>query len=134
MSIPQLPLFTNDAAGIDNLNIVVQFINQLWLYVASFVNGPGNLVIQTSSPINIGAADRVTIVRDAIGAPVIANLPLTPSVNETHTLKDGNGTAGTFNITLFSAAGIDGATTYVINFNRGAVTVVWDGTTWNAIA
>ena len=135
MATPQLPLFTNDAAGVDNLNALTQFVNELWLYVYSFFSGPNNLQVVDQSPVNLAPDNTVTIVKNTLGAPIVINLPLLPYKNEEHIVKDGSGNAGTYAITV-EGGGIliDGAATYVINFNYGAVTVVYDGAAWNAIA
>jgi len=135
MATQQLPLFTTDAAGVDNLNTVVQFLNQLWLFVYSFFDGPNNLQVFDQSPINLAPDNTVSIVKNTLGTGIVVNLPLLPYANEKHVIKDGSGNAGTSNITV-NGGGIliDGQSSYVINFNYGAVTVVYDGAAWNAIA
>jgi len=134
MAIPQLSLFTQvEGGGIDNLNILVNFVNQLWRFVYSFMNTTINLKTYTVGPVNLTPDVRVASSYQT--APITYNLPLIPYVNETHTVKDAIGNAGTNNITLQGGGiNIDGAGSYVINFNLGAITVAYDGTQWIAIA
>lgn len=135
MTIPQLPLFTDNGAGIDDLNKIVQFINQLWRFVYSFLNGPSNLFVFNAGPINMTPDMSVVIVNDMVGVPVTLNLPLLPYVNEKHTIKDGSGNAGSANLTI-QGGGIliDGQSSYTIGINYGAITMVYDGTNWDCIA
>ena len=134
MAIPQLSLFTQvEGGGIDNLNILVNFVNQLWRFIYSFMNTTINLKTYTSGPINLTPDVRVASCYQA--APLTINLPLLPYVNETHTIKDAGGTANSNIITVQGGGiNIDGASSFVINLNLGAVTVAYDGTQWIAIA
>jgi hypothetical protein len=134
MAIPQLPLFTAvEGGGVDNLNVLVGFINQLWRFVYSFMNTTINLNTYTSGPVNL--TPDVRIASSYQSAPITYNLPLLPYVNETHTIKDAIGNAGTNNITIQGGGiNIDGAASYVINFNLGAITLAYDGTQWIAVA
>ena len=66
------------------------------------------------------------------------NFPLPPgaaTLGERHTLKDSGGNAGLYNLTLTaSGATIEGQPTFVLTYNRQAITVIGDGMNWNAIA
>ena len=134
MAAPQLPLFTNDAAGIVNLNTVVAFINRLWLFVWSFVSNPDNLAVISGGPVNVAPDQSVLISRNT-SAPLTYNLPLLPYKNEKHTFKDGDGSAGIYNITIQGGGiNIDGQPSFVINVPFQAYTVVYDGVGWDVIA
>ena len=69
---------------------------------------------------------------------VTVNLPAAGSVPEykSYTFKDSGGNANSNNITIDGAASqtIDGQTTYVINTNGGAVTIISDGTGWQILS
>lgn len=55
-----------------------------------------------------------------------------PANGQKHTIKDNTGSAGTNNITVTpSGKNIDGAASYVINTNFGAIDIVYNGTQWN---
>ena len=133
MTIPQLPLFTNDAAGIDNLNILTSFVNQLWRFVYSFMNTTINLVSVGAGATNVTPDQRVVIVNCA-GVAATINLPLLPYKNETHTVKDGDGTGATFITVQGGGINMDGAGSLGFTFARQAATFCYDGTQWQIIA
>ena len=90
------------------------------------------LVISTtaSTPYTIVNED-VTLVSHA-GAAVV-NLPVGPPAGTSIHVKDFTGNAATFNITINAAALIDGAASYTINTNYGAIRAVYTGTTWSIL-
>ncbi len=76
--------------------------------------------------------DAVIIV-DTTSARTIIPLAL-PTTGQVHRIKDNTGLAGTNNITITpSGKNIDGAASYVITTNYGAVDIVYNGTQWNAL-
>ena len=61
------------------------------------------------------------------------NLPNAPTTRKTYVIKDRVGSAAVNNITITTPGGIvniDGATSYAINTNYGAITVVFNGTSY----
>lgn len=72
------------------------------------------------------AADDIIIVDKAVGAPTTVNLvTATGRANRPIKIVDGKGDANTNNITIdgLAAETIIGAANYVINFDRGSVTL-----------
>ena len=83
------------------------------------------------SPYTALAAD-VVIAVDCSGGPITVNLPTAVGIaGKSYTVKDESGDAATSNITIDGNGGetIDGALTYVINTDRGEVTIYSDGAT-----
>ncbi len=71
------------------------------------------------------------VIRKTTGAATGVTLPASPVAGDIVTIKDGKGDAATNNITITPAAGnIDGAANYVMNANRMAIEVMYDGTEW----
>lgn len=55
-----------------------------------------------------------------------------PLSGEKYVIKDSTGTAAAFNITVTpSGKNIDGAASFVINTNRGSITIIYNGTEWS---
>lgn len=98
-----------------------------------FVTSQGRRVKVTTtvaSPYAVLATDEVISV-GTIGAPFNVTLPVSPTTGDTYVIKDANGSAGSFNITVQGGAiNIDAATNAVINTNYGSITVVYNGTKW----
>lgn len=91
-------------------------------------------VVIAAGAVTVATTDDVIIVNKTSGAATIVNLPATPTTGTQFIVKDGKGDAASNNITLTPAAGnIDGAATYVLSVNYGAVQVVYNGTQWNII-
>lgn len=70
---------------------------------------------------------------DCSGAPITVQLPNTTTTGRVFTIKDRTGSANTNNITVTTVGGavnIDGATTYVMNTQYAAISVLFDGTTY----
>ena len=79
------------------------------------------------------ASDAVIVVNKTSSSATSITLDATPQTGETHIIIDGKGDAGANNITIAPASGnINGSTTYVINANRGAARIVYDGTEWDS--
>lgn len=133
MAIPQLALFTKTDPGVDNINALTLFVNQLWRFVYSFMNTTINLATVTTGPVNMTPDQRVLIVK-CNNAAITINPPLLPYVNETHTIKDGDGT-GAGNITVQGGGiNIDGSASFAFTLQRQAITLCYDGTAWQIIA
>lgn len=89
-------------------------------------------VITAAGAVTITTADYNVIVNKTSGAATVVNLPASPSAGDTYVIKDGKGDANTNNLTVTPNTGtIDGASTYVMNVNYQAITVLYNGTQWN---
>lgn len=69
------------------------------------------------------------------GGTITLLLPNAPVTGQTWTIKDASGAAAASNITITTVGGavnIDGATTYVLNVNYQAVSVVFNGVSYEA--
>jgi hypothetical protein len=62
------------------------------------------------------------------------NLPSSPLVGTVFVIKDFAGVASSNNIDVATSQLIDGQNPYVISNNFGAVTVVFNGSTWSVIS
>ena len=90
-------------------------------------------VVTAAGAVTVSATDSIVVVNKTVGAATTVNLPAGVT-GRVYTIKDGAGDALLNNITLTPVAGtIDGASTYPMNLNYQAVTVVYNGTEWNVI-
>jgi hypothetical protein len=66
------------------------------------------------------------------GGAITINLPAAPTKYHMYVIKDRTGAASTNNITIQSSGGvlIDGAATYVLEGNFGAITLLFNGTNY----
>ena len=89
-------------------------------------------VVTAAGAVTVSAAtDYIICVDKTTGAATAVDLPAGVA-GLTYVIKDCKGDAATNNITVTPAAGnIDGAATYVIATNRGAINVTYDGTEWD---
>jgi len=70
---------------------------------------------------------------DSSGGAITIQLPNAATLGKTFTIKDRTGSAATFNITVTTVGGavnIDGATTFVMNTNYEAITVIGNGSSY----
>lgn len=100
-----------------------------------YTDGVGNLrsstrlynyrpIIDRPTDYNVSESDSVVVL--TLSSPATVFLPPTPFNGETHTIKDGAGTAATHNITLNgNGNNIDGASTVVMNGNWDVITVIF---------
>lgn len=89
--------------------------------------------ISTSTTPYVVAATDYYVSMDASGGAKQVNLPNAPTTNRMFVIKDQKGNAGTNNITVTTVGGIvniDGATTFVMNTNRQAISLVFNGTSY----
>jgi hypothetical protein len=104
-------------------------------------NGSGQLAWQTQKITvqTIGMTGTVTDtfrthVRVSYAGASSVTLPASSPAGKEITIKDYSNAAVKNNITITPASGtIDGAGTYVINTNRGKVTLISDGTNWDVM-
>ncbi len=87
--------------------------------------------VTTTSPDTMTASDHVVSI-GTIAAPFTINLPASPTNGDTYIIKDANGSAGTFNITVSgNGVNIDGGFASIVimtNFTQAMFT--YNGTTW----
>jgi hypothetical protein len=112
----------------------------------SFVAGPNTLNLETSgtevynvtqvddtdSPYTLLSSDHYISCDVSLGVLTI-NLPNAPATGRVYTIKDMGGDAATNNITVTTVGGvvtIDGATTFVINSAYQAISVIFNGTSY----
>lgn len=82
-----------------------------------------------SSPYTVLAADVFLATDPSLGVVTIS-LPNSPATGRVIYVKDSTGSAGTHNITITTVGGtvtIDGLTSYVLNNNYQAVSLLFDG-------
>jgi len=82
-----------------------------------------------SGPTYSATTEDVVIVATHVGVFTV-NLPINPPIGKTIFIKDSAGVAAANNISIASAALIDGSATYTINTNFGCIKVVFTGSTW----
>jgi hypothetical protein len=95
-----------------------------------------NTVIQSAAGNHVMIASTCLVVNKTVGQATAVTLPPL-TFGRIAIVKDGKGDAQTNNITIQAAeAGgtIDGATSYVINENYGAVLLVHNGTEWSVLS
>lgn len=90
----------------------------------------GALVISGSS---ISMVTTILVVRKTAGSATAVTLPTNPVPWLSYVVKDGKGDAATNNITVSSAALIDGNPTVVMNVNYQSMSFEYDTTTWNVV-
>jgi len=87
----------------------------------------------TDSPYTVLAADQYMSCDVSSGVLTI-DLPDTTTTGRLFIVKDEGGDAATNNITITTTGGavlIDGATTFVMNTDYEAVSLVWNGTSYS---
>lgn len=85
----------------------------------------------TTSPYTVLTSDEIVSI-GTIAAPFTVNLPATPTLGDTYTIKDANGSAALFNITISgNGVNIDGGfASIVLITNFTQATFIYNGTTW----
>lgn len=90
-------------------------------------------VVTAAGAVTVSTTDHIIVVNKTSGAATVVNLPAGVLGREL-VIKDGKADAATNNITLTPAAGnIDGSATFVMNVNRQATTLVYNGAEWSII-
>lgn len=93
-----------------------------------------NVNVVTAAGAVVMVNEGVLVLKKTVGATTAVTLPANPSRGDHRVVKDGNGDAATYNITVSPAAGtIDGASTYVIAENYGAAIFEYNGTEWGVV-
>ncbi len=91
------------------------------------------IVASIASPYQMQTADRVVDVNKATGAATAITLPTSPTLWVDYTVIDGKGDAGTNNVTVTApnSGTINGASSFVLNANRDAISFrAINATTW----
>lgn len=92
-----------------------------------------SLKVKTGS-YTLLTTDNVVIFKNSGSSGITATLPSSPATNQYVLIKDGNGTANTYNITIAGNGNtIDGSSTLVVGSQRGWSALIWDATLWNII-
>lgn len=108
------------------------------------VNGPGTITISgsgttTFSYTNVNTSPYVVLATDQyLGVdcsviPITIQLPNAPLTGRVFIIKDRTGSANINNITVTTVGGvvnIDGATSYIMNTQYSAISVLFDGTAY----
>ena len=88
-------------------------------------------IITSGSTVTVAAGDGLISINKTTGSPTTVNLEASPNPGAIHRIKDGKGDSATNPITVQPATGtIDGASNFVINVNKAAVTFEYNGTEW----
>lgn len=113
----------------------------------TITNGPGSITINANvgpmsitytpvvfvqSPYTVLATDDYLGV-NVTGGAITIKLPNAPATGRVFVVKDTVGGSAASNITITTVGGvvtIDGATTYVIAVNRGAASLIFNGTSY----
>ena len=133
-TVTQLPTATSVNAG-DLLPISQGNISKN-VAVSTLLSGTQpfvspRIISAAVSAVTIQASDELIVINKGIGSATAVTLDPSPAVGAVHRIKDGKGDAATNPITITAAAGtIDGASHFVINQNRGAVTLEYTGSEW----
>lgn len=94
-----------------------------------------NVKVLTASGSWTMVNEGVLVVNKTVGAATAVTGPSGSETGDFLFIKDGKGDAATNNITITMAASktIDGAATYVISENYGAVLLFYNGTEWEVV-
>jgi len=91
-------------------------------------------VITAAGGVTVASDDYIITMKKTVGQITTITLPASPTTSRSIIVKDGNGDAATYNITISgNGKTIDGAATFVLDRNFQAVEIVYNGTEWNAI-
>lgn len=90
-------------------------------------------VITVAGDVTVLETDQIIVMRKTTPQVTNINLLPTPISGQWLSVKDGSGNAFSFPITLVPTSGtmIDNLTTYVMDANKQAVRIVYDGAQWD---
>lgn len=84
----------------------------------------------TSGPYTVLTTDEIVSV-GTLSAVLTITLPSSPTTGDTYNIKDANGSAAAFNITVQgNGNNIDVGATFVLTANYSSITVVYNGSKW----
>lgn len=111
--------------------LALQAASKQYVDARAGTTNPAPRVVTAAGNVTVAAADGLIVVAKTAGQATTVTLEANPVAGAVHRIKDGRGDAATNNITVVPAAGtIDGAASFVLAANRGAVTVEYTGTEW----
>ncbi len=106
---------------------VVRLVSNKFIFQAGMRNKTTSVA---ATPYTILSSDRFLLV-DTSSLTITVNLPTTPILGDTYTIKDSTGSAATRNITVSgNGTNIEGAASQPINTNFGRISVIYNGTQW----
>lgn len=116
------------------VNLMSQTTSVASTTTTKFITSVGRRVkvlTTTATTINVTASDEIISIGTLAGTCTV-NLPASPTIGDTYTIKDANGSAGSFNITINgNGTNIDGGlASIVVMTNFTQATFVYNGTTW----
>lgn len=96
------------------------------------VAAPAPIVTVTAATALPGGTYGDVLVRNGTSAGLTVTLPLAPVTGQAVRVKDAQGNAGTYPITIAGAAAatIDGNVSYVLRLDYASVGIVWLGDQW----
>ncbi len=89
-------------------------------------------VVTSGASYNTAATDYFIAVNKGSGSATTINLPSSPATGRFLIITDGKGDAQTNNITITNGT-INGAASVVLRSNYASVTLIYNGTAWNAL-
>jgi hypothetical protein len=90
--------------------------------------------IVDTSDLNIYPSNGIVEVKLASPQAVTLVLPLSPKINEMHTISDGSDTADSYNISVFGNGKMIGTySTYPIKTKSESITMYYNGVSWRLI-
>lgn len=95
----------------------------------AILNG-GRSITAASSPLTLLASDSYVGISNTSGGALTIDLPSSPAANQTITLADEGGNAGTSNWAVKSGGG---ATIGTVVTNSGGISLHWTGSVWQQI-
>ena len=105
-----------------------------FLYLANVAFGFAVEVFTTGASVSASAFKQLHVVKKGTGSATAVSLPSPSFTGEVHIVKDGKGDAAANNITITpTGKTVDGAASIIINANYGSVTLIYNGTEWNAV-
>ena len=97
---------------------------------ASPTNTGGRSITISTSSVTLTSGDSYVGITNSSGGAITVNLPSSPSANQTVSLADEGGNAGTYAWTIKNSGG---ATVGTVTVNSGGITLHWTGSIWQQI-
>lgn len=126
----QIPL-----AGELNWSALSNFLIDVGTNAAIKSTSKQSVRVATTTPVTVSSSsDYAIVTKLSVAGAVAVNLPA-GATGQFFVICDGTGDALTNNVTVTAngAELINGSSTVVIDHNRGAVILAWNGTGWNII-
>ena len=97
---------------------------------ATAIQNGGRSITAASSPVALLPSDSYVGINNTSGGALQVSLPSSPSSNQTITIADESGNAGTYNWTIKNGAG---GTVGTVVANGGSISLHWTGAVWQQI-